>query len=233
MDTDRVGAQTAKLHELLRGVGVEIALRAGARGPGASADEDDGPLVDLADPRARAQAHAILEAGFLVVAADGVLTGSESEGLVDAVSALLGPIPRTSLARIFNAFGDLLARDGFRERLRQVSVVLQDEETRHAAFVLALALYLTDDAEVPEGEPDVSQAMLTALGGALALSSEDLRALSARWMAETQEISEDEARTQFALWEVDDPAMPQAAADALVDSLSARMIRRTRSKGVD
>ncbi|MBI5512122.1 MAG: hypothetical protein HY909_00045 [Deltaproteobacteria bacterium] len=231
--TDDVGAQTARLHELLRGVGVEIALRAGDRNANATVDDDDGPLVDLSDPRARAQAHAILEAGFLVVAADGVLTETESEGLVDAVSALLGPIPRASLARIFNAFGDLLARDGFRERLHQVSTVLQDEETRHAAFVLAMALYITNDAEVPEGAQDVSQAVLTALAGVLDIPPDEVRTLSARWMAETQEVSEDEARTQLALWEVEDPAMERDTADTLVDSLSASMLRAAPRRSGD
>jgi tellurite resistance protein len=101
------------------------------------------------------RALAILEALFLVAAADGKLLRAELWALEDLLSRwLVRPLPPDRLERLVDTFAADLDRDDYDQRARAIAAVLKDEWARRAAFVVAAGVAHAD-GEVQDEERDV------------------------------------------------------------------------------
>ena len=97
---------------------------------------------------------AILEAAYMAIAADGVVTRTETEAFIRVMIQLFGPgVTGDHVAEVIETYEDALDRVGFRQRMRALAARLGRRELREAAYQLAYAMVMCDlDTNVHEFE---------------------------------------------------------------------------------
>jgi tellurite resistance protein len=127
-----------------------------------------------------AQLNAALEAAFLIAAADEELSDEELAALSRSAAALFGTsdetssnsyressekttIPQETINAALESFCDLLDEQGYAKRYEYIASVLQSDEQRQHAFMIAVDLAMSD-GKVPEEENTVIQELAKAFG---------------------------------------------------------------------
>lgn len=98
----------------------------------------------------------IVEAGFLMAAADGELEESEMETLAGAIIGLMEDVTEKEIEKILDGAYKSLVKDGWEVRLDKVAKRLADSDKDDAAWaalkVAALVAMSDDDEEDEENE---------------------------------------------------------------------------------
>jgi len=120
----------------------------------AIADEDEPDLTDEEFAQAE-RFSAMLEAAFLVAASDGELSDAEAEALAKSILELTqNQIPDEDIENLIASYADLLESDGYETRIKFVAEVLDRDDLRQAAFVLAAGIAYAD-GRVVESEKTI------------------------------------------------------------------------------
>ncbi|MDW8251753.1 MAG: TerB family tellurite resistance protein [Myxococcales bacterium] len=115
-------------------------------------------------------ASALLEAAFLVAAADDLLSTSEAELLQAAMSFVRGQeIGAAELDATLEHFNEIRSHDGTDSRLVHISSMLDDPSQRGQVLRFAVAVALCDRRVVPR-----EHGTLLKLGKALGFSPEEV-----------------------------------------------------------
>ncbi len=97
---------------------------------------------------------AILEVAYLAIAADGVVTRTETEAFIRVMIQLFGPdVTGDHVAEVIEQYEDALDRDGFRSRMKTLAKRLKRDAARDAAYEIAYAMVMCDlDTNIHEFE---------------------------------------------------------------------------------
>ncbi len=100
------------------------------------------------------EVDAILEVAYLAIAADGVVTRTETEAFIRVMMQIFGSdLTGDHVATAIEQYEDALDREGFRKRIRHLTGRLDREEARAAAYELAYAMAMCDlDTNIYEFE---------------------------------------------------------------------------------
>lgn len=113
----------------------------------------------------------LVEAAFLVAAADGVVSEAEKNTLAETISYTLGgELPPGELGAMIDAFAEVLASDGRAQRLTVMARSLPDAPARREALAFA-ALIALCDRELVSAEREV----LDLLGASFGLDQDAVR----------------------------------------------------------
>jgi tellurite resistance protein len=122
-------------------------------------------------------ARGMIEAGFLMAAADGNLDESEINALGATLSALFeGAISDEQINEILAAHKEDLERDGFEARMAAMVELFTSDEARHAALQVAAAVMFADGAV----DADSELAIYLDLADALGISRAEAKAIGDR-----------------------------------------------------
>jgi uncharacterized tellurite resistance protein B-like protein len=107
---------------------------------------------------------AILEVAYLAIAADGIVTRTETEAFIRVMIKLFGPeLTGDRVAEVIEQYEDALDRSGFRKRIRALTKRLDRRELREVAYQIAYAMAMCDlDTNIHEFE--FAQVLQTELG---------------------------------------------------------------------
>lgn len=109
----------------------------------------------------------LVEAAFLVAAADGVVSTPERQTLAGTIAHVLGgELPEEELVAMIDAFAEALERDGREQRLVAMAHALPDPPARRAAVAFAALIALCDRELVTE-----ERETLNLLGASFGLDS--------------------------------------------------------------
>ena len=115
------------------------------------------------DLRGRALAG-VVEAGFLMAAADGDLAPTEFETLAGVIEGFTGGAASAEeVARLLDACDEALAREGYDQRITAVIDHLPSPELRRLGLLCSAVVLGADDAFGPQ-EGDLYVALAVALG---------------------------------------------------------------------
>lgn len=131
---------------------------------------DRGSSEDLAAAR---HLMALLEAGYMIAAADGLATGERS-ALADLIVQVTGGAKITGerLATLFARFEEILASEGLESRLDAIADCFEDFMAREEAMSFAVLVAIAD------GElSDKEAAALIALGKRIDFSAGEVQAV--------------------------------------------------------
>lgn len=107
----------------------------------------------------------IVEAGFLMAAADGKIVDEEVAllaGLIHSFSE--GAASEEQIVQLINACDEALTNDGYDARVAAVAKNLPNHETKHQALLVAAMVLAADDEFDEENEGGVYVALAKALG---------------------------------------------------------------------
>jgi tellurite resistance protein len=106
----------------------------------------------------------MVEAGFLMAAADGTLEDAELETVAGVITGFTkGHATPEEIDELLDACAEALETDGYDARLQAVANNLVNKDLRHYGLLTA-ALVLVSDGEVGDDEVDLYTDMGTALG---------------------------------------------------------------------
>jgi tellurite resistance protein len=108
----------------------------------------------------------IIEAGFLMAAADGELDESELETIAGAIMGLIEDVTEKEIRKILEGAYKSLVKDGWEVRLEKVARRLADSDKDDAAWValkIAALVAMADDDETDE-ENEAFYQIADALG---------------------------------------------------------------------
>jgi tellurite resistance protein len=99
----------------------------------------------LDDRNVEAFLSVLVEAAYLVAAADGLVSETERQTLAETISAIVGgDLPPEELVAMLVAFGDALNTDGLDQRLTVMAEALADAAARENAVSFAALVALCD-----------------------------------------------------------------------------------------
>ena len=99
----------------------------------------------LNDRNVEAFLSVLVEAAYLIAAADGVVSETERQTLAETISAIVGgDLPPEELLAMLVAFADALNTDGLDQRLEVMAEALADVEARETAVSFASLVALCD-----------------------------------------------------------------------------------------
>jgi tellurite resistance protein len=105
----------------------------------------------------------ILEAVFLMAAADGDVSPDEIERFADSVASIVSGAAEADVERMLSEMNALLEEEGWDRRARAVTAALKGKPGAELAFRLAAAVAFVDDSVV-EGESHALDEMASGLG---------------------------------------------------------------------
>lgn len=177
MDTGDHNSRILGLRGLLVGAGPAELFETG---PAAlvrqkASEEEEQPLTQAELDQAE-RFSAMLETAFLVAAADGELTETESGHLGKLIRALTeGAIPEADIEGLLGSYVDLLDEQGYEARFRHVAEVLNEKSLRKMALLLAAGIIQIDGKAASE-----ETRVLSEIAGVFGFSKEEVDALCAR-----------------------------------------------------
>jgi uncharacterized tellurite resistance protein B-like protein len=160
-------ASNSKSQEIraLMGPGVAGLIEAGPAAlakQNAASESGIAPTMSASDMAYADRFAALLEAAFLVAAADGELSAVEGEQLAAAMIDLTeGQIPDEEIEALIDAFLEALHEEGFEARIKSVAQSLDSPELRRAAFALAAGIACVDGKILAE-EVEIFEALAKA-----------------------------------------------------------------------
>ncbi len=100
------------------------------------------------------EVDSILEVAYLAIAADGVVTRTETEAFIRVMIQLFGSdVTGDHVAEVIEQYEDALDRAGFRSRMSTLAGRLQRREAAEAAYEIAYAMVMCDlDTNIHEFE---------------------------------------------------------------------------------
>jgi uncharacterized tellurite resistance protein B-like protein len=111
-----------------------------------------------------AEIDAVLEAAFLAIASDGVVTRTEVEAFAAVMERLFGPEHTAKkIEEVLDHYEDSLDRGGFLDRIRDVAARLTRPAVRDKAYQLAYAMVMCD-LDTNEHEFEFDQVLRDQLG---------------------------------------------------------------------
>jgi hypothetical protein len=105
----------------------------------------------------------ILEAVFLMAAADGEVSTDEIERFADSVASVVPGASDADVERMLREMSDLLEDEGWDRRVRAVAAELKGKPSAALAFRLATAAAFVDDS-VAEAESHALDEMAQGMG---------------------------------------------------------------------
>jgi len=105
----------------------------------------------------------VLEAMFLMAAADGEVTPQEIERFADSVAVIVAGASEADVERMLGEMSGLLADEGWDRRSRAVASALKGRPGAELAFRLATAVAFVDDS-VADAESSALDEMAMAMG---------------------------------------------------------------------
>jgi tellurite resistance protein len=117
----------------------------------------------LPHEEAEAEGPFILEAMFLMAAADGEVSHAEIERFADSVSTILTGPAEADVERMLSEMSGLLEDEGWDRRARAVAAALKGRPGAELAYRLATGVAFIDDA-VAEAESNALDEMAAAMG---------------------------------------------------------------------
>jgi tellurite resistance protein len=115
----------------------------------------------------------LVEAAYLVAAADGVVSPDESRTLAETIAFVIGDaVPASEFAEMLDAFAQTLKDDGLDKRIEVIAEIVPDEPARREALAFASLIGLCDH-ELVESEKDT----LTRIGAAFSLDAAAVQAI--------------------------------------------------------
>jgi tellurite resistance protein len=103
-----------------------------------------------ASTEAVADAPFIVEAMFLMAAADGHITTEEIQRFADSVTTILGDVSESDLEGMLSEMNSALVEEGWERRARAVGRALKGTPGAEIAFRLATAVAFVDDSVTAE-----------------------------------------------------------------------------------
>lgn len=142
---------------------VEIFVKR-SEGSEEGADPETAKAAEEAALTKAAQLNAILEAAFLVAAADGELSDEEYATLSQTIAQLSeGALQEDDINASLTSFADLLDQQSYAQRLAYIADTLPGEALRQVAFIAAVGIAHSDKKTL-EVENTVIQEMAQAFG---------------------------------------------------------------------
>jgi tellurite resistance protein len=114
--------------------------------------------------------EAAVTAAFVIAAADGSASAEEYDALRDRLE-ILGGVDSEKIDEYFTAAANQLEGKGFATPIAHVAALVDDKQSAHAVFMLAMAIALADD-DVSAEEREVAKELADGIGlGAVDLDS--------------------------------------------------------------
>ncbi len=108
------------------------------------------------------EASSILEAMFLMAAADGEVSPEEMQRFADSIDAIVEGASEADIEGMLSEMRALLEEEGWERRSRAVAKALKGKPSAEIAFRLATAVAFVDDSVAPE-ESDALDEMAMAM----------------------------------------------------------------------